>query len=51
MNEAVTTIRPNVIPMNADEEKNLDTEASEVELRVRALTVDSDLAYGVAGNC
>ncbi len=49
MNEKIITIGTNAAVMETEEEKSLDREASQIELRVNALTVDSDLSSGAAG--
>ncbi len=49
MNEAAKDIRPDLVVLDTAEEKSLDTQVSQVELRVQAISVDNEVAYGMAG--
>ena len=49
MNEAVRNAAHDFVVLDTAEEKSLDTQVSQVELRVQALSVDSEVAYGMAG--
>ncbi len=51
MNEAISTIGSGAIVLNAAElENDMGREATEIERRVQALKIDSELSYGAAGD-
>jgi len=49
MTEVVYTVEPGGLVSRASEENTLGREATEIERRVQALKVDSELSYGAAG--